>query len=115
MPGFPLALVTTDVLQEGEDLHTFCSRVIHYGITWTPSAMEQRTGRIDRIGSLFQRAFDGLELEPSDSDWIQVYYLCYWEKMWCHAMLLQWDQAAHFAQVTHFRLIEIKLFDLLVK
>ena len=25
MPGFPLALVTTDVLQEGEDLHTFLS------------------------------------------------------------------------------------------
>ena len=35
MPGFPLVLVTTDVLQEGEDLHTFCRRVSHYGISWT--------------------------------------------------------------------------------
>ena len=43
MPGYPLVLATTDVLQEGEDLHTFCRKVIHYGITWTPSAMEQRT------------------------------------------------------------------------
>ena len=25
MPGYPLVLVTTDLLQEGEDLHTFCS------------------------------------------------------------------------------------------
>ena len=24
MPGFPLVLASTDVLQEGEDLHTFC-------------------------------------------------------------------------------------------
>ncbi|MCX4239401.1 DEAD/DEAH box helicase family protein [Paraliomyxa miuraensis] len=55
MPGYPYVLITTDVLQEGEDLHTFASRVMHYGITWTPSAMEQRTGRVDRIGSLTHR------------------------------------------------------------
>ena len=60
MPGYPLVLISTDVLQEGEDLHTFCDRVIHYGITWTPSAMEQRTGRVDRIGSLAERRLDGL-------------------------------------------------------
>lgn len=34
MPGYPLVLVTTDLLQEGEDLHTFCSCVHHYGIAW---------------------------------------------------------------------------------
>ena len=74
MPGFPLVLTTTDVLQEGEDLHTFCRRVIHYGITWTPSAMEQRTGRIDRIGSLAQRELDGRGRPPEDGEFIQVYY-----------------------------------------
>ena len=74
MPGFPLALATTDVLQEGEDLHTFCRRVVHYGITWTPSAMEQRTGRIDRIGSLVQRRLDGTTAEPDAADFLQVYY-----------------------------------------
>ena len=74
MPGFPLALVTTDVLQEGEDLHTFCRQVVHYGITWTPSAMEQRTGRIDRIGSLVQRRLDGADTEPEAADFLQVYY-----------------------------------------
>jgi Helicase conserved C-terminal domain/Type III restriction enzyme, res subunit len=55
LPGYPHVLVTTDVLQEGEDLHTFAARVMHYGIAWTPSAMEQRTGRVDRIGSLVHR------------------------------------------------------------
>ena len=74
MPGFPLVMATTDVLQEGEDLHTFCRKVIHYGITWTPSAMEQRTGRIDRIGSLVQRAIDGAEDLPTPDQWIQVFY-----------------------------------------
>jgi len=73
MPGFPLVLVTTDVLQEGEDLHTFCRRVIHYGITWTPSAMEQRTGRIDRIGGLVQRRLDGRATPPEPHELIQVY------------------------------------------
>src|SRR5262249_20937095 len=44
MPGYPVVLITTDLLQEGEDLHTFCSSVHHYGISWTPSSMEQRIG-----------------------------------------------------------------------
>lgn len=55
MPGYPLVLVSTDLLQEGEDLHTFCSRIHHYGISWTPSSMEQRTGRIDRVRSHTER------------------------------------------------------------
>lgn len=74
MPGFPLVLITTDVLQEGEDLHTFCRRVLHYGISWTPSAMEQRTGRIDRIGSLVQRTLDGRAEPPTEEELLQVYY-----------------------------------------
>ena len=72
MPGFPLVLVTTDVLQEGEDLHTFCRRI--YGIAWTPSAMEQRTGRVDRIGGLVQRRLDGVSETPEAEELIQVYY-----------------------------------------
>ena len=74
MPGFPLVLVTTSVLQEGEDLHTFCCHIIHYGIAWTPSAIEQRTGRIDRIGSLVQRRLDGQAARPTKDQFIQVFY-----------------------------------------
>jgi hypothetical protein len=74
MPGYPMILVTTDVLQEGEDLHTFCSRIIHYGISWTPSAMEQRTGRVDRIGSLTYRRLDNLPTRAHSDDLLQVYY-----------------------------------------
>jgi hypothetical protein len=73
MPGYPYALVTTDVLQEGEDLHTFCSRVMHYGISWTPSSMEQRTGRVDRIGSQTHRRLARRD-RAAGEDLLQVYY-----------------------------------------
>lgn len=74
MPGYPMVLVTTDLLQEGEDLHTFCSAVHHYGISWTPSAMEQRIGRIDRVRSQSDRRLSALAREPSGEDWLQVYF-----------------------------------------
>lgn len=74
MPGYPIVLVTTDVLQEGEDLHTFCGRIVHYGISWTPSAMEQRTGRVDRIGCLIHRTLARLDRRPDPDQLLQVYY-----------------------------------------
>lgn len=74
MPGFPLILVSTDLLQEGEDLHTFCSAVHHYGISWMPSSMEQRIGRVDRVNSATQRRLSGLTAEPHGSQLLQVYY-----------------------------------------
>lgn len=73
MPGYPLVLITTDVLQEGEDLHTFCSAIHHYGISWTPSAMEQRIGRIDRVCSQTDRRLASLN-SPRGEDWLQVYF-----------------------------------------
>jgi hypothetical protein len=55
MPGFPYMLITTDIFREGEDLHTYCQNIYHYGIAWNCTDMEQRTGRIDRINSLSHR------------------------------------------------------------
>ncbi len=74
MPGYPCVLVTTDVLQEGEDLHLFCSRVYHYGLSWTPSSMEQRVGRIDRVRSRTHRQLEELERPPIGDEKLQVYY-----------------------------------------
>lgn len=74
MPGYPLVLVSTDLLQEGEDLHLYCSRVYHYGIAWTPSAMEQRTGRIDRVKSQTDRRLGILKSDILDNQKLQVYY-----------------------------------------
>ncbi|MFP2903664.1 DEAD/DEAH box helicase family protein [Pyxidicoccus sp. 3LFB2] len=74
MPGYPFVLFTTDLLQEGEDLHTFCSRVYHYGISWMPSSMEQRVGRVDRVSSETERRLDGLGRTPSGGEKLQVFY-----------------------------------------
>ncbi|MCB0787497.1 MAG: hypothetical protein KDC02_25170, partial [Flavobacteriales bacterium] len=74
MPGYPFVLVTTDLLQEGEDLHPFCSQVYHYGMSWTPSSMEQRIGRIDRVRSQTERRLTG-NGEPAEEDRkLQVLY-----------------------------------------
>ncbi|MBM7085673.1 helicase-related protein [Micromonospora humidisoli] len=74
LPGYPLVLICTDLLQEGEDLHTFCSRVYHYGLAWTPSAIEQRIGRIDRVRSESERRLTALNRPAEGDDLLQVYY-----------------------------------------
>lgn len=74
MPGYPLVLVTTDLLQEGEDLHTFCSAVHHYGMSWTPSSIEQRIGRIDRVRSQTERRLSVLNRPARPDELLQVYY-----------------------------------------
>lgn len=73
MPGYPLVLITTELLKEGENLHTFCAAVHHYGIAWTPSAMEQRTGRIDRVQSLAERRLRSVS-EAHEQEKLQVHY-----------------------------------------
>lgn len=74
MPGYPFVLVTTDLLQEGEDLHTFCSSIHHYGISWTPSSMEQRIGRIDRVRSQTDRRLSALDRDPDGDALLQVHF-----------------------------------------
>ncbi|MEM4332073.1 MAG: helicase-related protein, partial [Candidatus Micrarchaeia archaeon] len=49
-------IFSTDVLSEGQNLQTaqYC---INYDMHWNPTRMIQRAGRIDRIGSPFQKIF----------------------------------------------------------
>lgn len=74
LPGYPLVLICTDLLQEGEDLHTFCSRVYHYGLAWTPSAIEQRVGRVDRMRSQTERRLTNTLGPARADDLLQVHY-----------------------------------------
>ena len=37
-------------MAEGVDLHLSCRHIIHHDLAWNPSAIEQRTGRVDRLG-----------------------------------------------------------------
>jgi hypothetical protein len=54
-PLFPEILIASSVLAEGVDLHLNCRHVIHHDLCWNPSTLEQRTGRVDRLGSLAER------------------------------------------------------------
>ena len=49
-PFFPDILVCSQVMGEGVDLQRFCRHVIQHDLAWNPSTIEQRTGRIDRLG-----------------------------------------------------------------
>lgn len=54
-PYRPEVLISTSVGQEGIDLHRECRHVIHHDLCWNPATIEQRTGRVDRIGSKVER------------------------------------------------------------
>lgn len=47
--GFQI-LVTTNVASEGLNLHQNCHRLIHFDLPWSLITLEQRNGRIDRLG-----------------------------------------------------------------
>jgi len=47
-------LVCTDVAAEGVDLQ-FCRLIVNYDLPWNPMRIEQRIGRIDRIGQQAKR------------------------------------------------------------
>jgi len=66
LPGYPIVMIATDVMQEGVNLHTFCRSITHYGLSGTPIHIEQKNGRVDRINSLTHRKiqsgkYDSLE------------------------------------------------------
>jgi hypothetical protein len=61
-PFFPDILVASSVLAEGVDLHLNCRHVIHHDLSWNPSDIEQRTGRVDRLGSKAEQVRHSVEV-----------------------------------------------------
>ncbi|WP_309969467.1 helicase-related protein [Aeromicrobium panaciterrae] len=60
-PFAPDVLVASSVMGEGIDLHHECRHLIHHDLDWNPSVLEQRTGRLDRIGALAEH--DGCNID----------------------------------------------------
>jgi hypothetical protein len=58
----PWILVATNVGSEGIDLHAYSRHLVHFDLEWNPARMEQREGRIDRLGRVLK--------EPA-----RIYYL----------------------------------------
>jgi len=61
-PFFPEVLVASSVLSEGVDLHLNCRYLIHHDLSWNPSTLEQRTGRVDRIGAKAEEVSKPIEV-----------------------------------------------------
>lgn len=61
-PDGPTVLLSSEVASEGVDLQ-FSSLVVNYDLPWNPAKIEQRIGRIDRIG----------QTEPKILIWNLVY------------------------------------------
>ena len=71
-PGYPRVIVCTDILKEGEDLHVFCDKVVHYGVAWTSGDLEQRVGRVDRYFSQIERRL--LAAPAPQSEKLEILY-----------------------------------------
>jgi len=68
-PLLPEILICGQIAQEGIDLHRHCSHVVHYDLAWNPATLEQRTGRVDRIGSRTQRL---RQLRATDANMVET-------------------------------------------
>jgi ERCC4-related helicase len=61
-PLFPEILIASSVMAEGVDLHLNCRYVIHHDLSWNPSTLEQRSGRVDRIGCKAERVGESINI-----------------------------------------------------
>jgi hypothetical protein len=60
-------LLTTDLLSEGVNLQD-AGVVIHLDLPWTPARMEQRLGRVARMGSQHERVFSYVIRPPASTE-----------------------------------------------
>ncbi|MCK4796889.1 MAG: helicase, partial [Spirochaetes bacterium] len=77
-------IITTDILSEGINLHR-SNIVLNYDLPWNPTKVLQRAGRINRVGSLYDKIYiynffptaqgdEHLGLEDSIKSKIQSFY-----------------------------------------
>lgn len=60
-------LIATDALSEGVDLQYRCHRLVHYDLPFRPYRLEQRQGRVDRMGQTADKV-DVRLLAPFDDE-----------------------------------------------
>ena len=53
-PGGPSILLSSEVGSEGIDLQ-FCRTLVNYDLPWNPMRVEQRIGRLDRLGQMAEK------------------------------------------------------------
>jgi ATP-dependent helicase HepA len=61
-PEGPRVLLSSELGGEGRNFQ-FCRQLVHYDLPWEPSAVEQRIGRIDRVGQRHDMSIHVLRVE----------------------------------------------------
>ena len=62
-------LISTEIGGEGKNLH-FCNTMVNYDLTWNPMRIEQRIGRLHRIGQTRDVFIFNLSTEETVEDYI---------------------------------------------
>jgi len=62
-------LISTEIGGEGKNLH-FCNTMVNYDLTWNPMRIEQRIGRLHRIGQTRDVFIFNLSAEETVEDYI---------------------------------------------
>ena len=68
--GTTRILLATDAASEGLNLHHACRAVVNLELPWNPMRLEQRIGRVDRIGQM--RTVHAFHLVGSDTGELQL-------------------------------------------
>lgn len=68
--GSARILIATDAAAEGLNLHHRCRWVVHYELPWSASRLEQRTGRVDRLGQ--ERRVHAWRLVGAGTDEVRI-------------------------------------------
>lgn len=90
----PFVLLVSRVGEEGIDLQKQCRYVIHFDLEWNPAKMEQREGRVDRVGWLERDLTGSAEQETQFIDVRFMLLKGTYEERIFHTVMLrdQWFQ-----------------------
>ncbi|TGE84808.1 type III restriction endonuclease subunit R [Pseudoalteromonas sp. KS88] len=71
--SFPKVVVAQSVVgREGLNLHQACRVVYLLHPEWNPGVVEQQIGRVDRLGSRWQREFEASQYEKKELPFIEI-------------------------------------------
>lgn len=71
--SFPKVIVAQSVVgREGLNLHQACRVVYLLHPEWNPGVVEQQIGRVDRLGSRWQKEFEAFQKQGGDLPFIEV-------------------------------------------
>jgi superfamily II DNA/RNA helicase len=84
---YPLILICSAVAEEGIDLQKRCNTVIHYDLEWNPAKVEQREGRVDRLGRSSSAQVEIITYKLSETYDERILARCQARKIWMELYL----------------------------